>query len=132
MKRFLWLIALLGIGGCISIGHADKLPYVVTVTDMGKECIAGTALDCEHHNPCVSKCTELGTGWTRYHLPGFQDCVSSSTAQCDYLYDIASDLNRAHEKGYDFPPSAQAELDRLNKQNKDLQDIVDQFGRGSK
>lgn len=177
MKRFLWLLALLGIGGCISIGHADKLPYVVTVTDLGNNCMDGVVweghgLSGDHH-----KCQDW-EDFKNYHLPGFQDCVSSSTAQCGYLQEIADDLNRAHDKGYEppimkndcmypnlcgsttdanFDPDLQpahptkiichklvggmmesvpcgpdAEIDRLNKQNKDLKDIVDQFGRGAR
>lgn len=83
-----------------------SLPYVVTVTDLGNNCMDGVVweghgLSGDHH-----KCQDW-EDFKNYHLPGFQDCVSSSTAQCDYLYDIASDLNRAHEKGYEIIETTQ-------------------------
>lgn len=161
MKRFLWLFF---------------VPYVVTVTDLGKQCIDYEPVVIPSGS-IVSDCKKYVYD-KRYHLPGFQDCVSSSTAQCSYLQEIAADLNRAHEKGYEppimkndcmypnlcgsttdanFDPDLQpahptkiichklvggmmesvpcgpdAEIDRLNKQNKDLKDIVDQFGRGAR
>lgn len=78
MKRFVFLLA---------------LPYVVTVTDMGKICNKFADGKPWYDDTCI--------GWgnyKRYHLTGFQDCVSSSTAQCDYMYDIATGLNMAAEK----------------------------------
>lgn len=74
MKRLLWLLA---------------LPYVVTVTDLPKDMVIAD------DNGNI-----IGSPWKykNYHLTGFQDCVSSSTVQCDYMYDIAAGLNMAAEK----------------------------------
>lgn len=70
MKRLLWLLA---------------LPYVVTVTDIRI---------CDDKSIFVqANCTRGRDQYRIYHLPGFQDCVSSSTVQCDYMYDIAAGLN---------------------------------------
>lgn len=79
MKRFLYLLA---------------LPYVVTVTDI-QQCHKVKDGEIEFvawDGNCLPEAAK------RYHLSGFQDCISSSTAQCDYMYDIASGLNMQYEK----------------------------------
>ncbi len=91
MIRWLWVLA---------------LPYVVTVTNL-PECPTYNGLQMWDGN------CQVTPNYKRYHLPGFQDCVSSSTVQCSYLQEIADDLNRAHEAGYQVIETTGIVLDAM-------------------
>jgi len=104
MTRWLWILALLIIIIELQIlgiyCHAESLPYVVTVTDLGWRCIDTRPIKFYGEKEEMKGCIDVGY-FKNYHLQGFEDCVSTSTVQCNYLYDIASDLNRAHNAGFD-------------------------------
>lgn len=76
MKRLVFLLA---------------LPYVVTVTDFGWECV-----NFPKNNQTLSLCLEWKY-FKKYHLNGFKDCIAWDN-KCDYMYDIAAGLNMQYEK----------------------------------
>lgn len=62
--------------------------YLVTVNDLGKLCV--------EYDLSMNQCKKYQEVYN-YHINGFKDCVSTSTASCDYMYDIASGLNMEKE-----------------------------------
>lgn len=65
--------------------------FTVVVRDIGSKCI--DTVDKGHNMTTV--CAEV----YRYSLKGFPVCESQEPKDCDYMYEIAADLNDAEAKG---------------------------------